>query len=358
MPNLLKSIFSNDNIKYEGTLVFKDHDSQKKFYEALETAYKEGRAVNVDGVESISTNVNSNDSSYPIESHDQICKFMVFPSFDYLPFEVTVDGEKKSITLIRKDLRDRIVLETVPNSVVTLSLSFLKENIHKAHISFTKHYENAKTVKDVSEGLKIAVSVLSFFFGKGNTSSTEKESITLPDVIDHFQLSSVLFERLSAIEEELGITIPPTELNSISSENIADINELFVLICQKKTMRTSFKLTSMDAANLLKNEESEKPLLGSELFLTFRGKLEYELLGKTISLHTVCAAINAVVKEIIYGEGTVKIIYGDTDTKPMYVSIKAFKTEDEATIEAADALSHKEDYITAKTCREYLNNAE
>ena len=221
MPNLLKSIFSNDDIKYEGTLVFKDHDSQKRFYEALETAYKEGRAVNVDGIESISTNVNSNDSSYPIEAHDQICKFMVFPSFDYLPFEVTVDGEKKSITLIRKDLRDRIVLETVPNSVVTLSLSFLKENIHKAHISFTKHYENAKTVKDVSEGLKIAVSVLSFFFGKGNTSSTEKESITLPDVINHFQLSSVLFERLYAIEEELGITIPPTELSSISSENTA-----------------------------------------------------------------------------------------------------------------------------------------
>ena len=135
-------------------------------------------------------------------------------------------------------------------------------------------------------------------------------------------------------------------------------NELFVLICQKKAMRTSFKLTSMDAANLLKNEESEKPLLGSELFLTFRGKLDYELLGKTISLHTVCAAINAVVKEIIQGEGTVRIVYGDSDTKPMYVSMKAFKTEDEATIEAADALSHKEDYITAKTCREYLNNAE
>ena len=237
MPNLLKSIFSNDNIKYEGTLVFKDHDSQKKFYEALETAYKEGRAVNVDGVESISTNVNSNDSSYPIESHDQICNFMVFPSFDYVPFEVTVDGEKKTITLIRKDLSDRIVLESMPNSVISLSLSFSKENIHNAHVSFTKHYENAKTVKGVSEGLKIAVSVLSFFFGQDNTSSNEKESITLPDVINHFQLSSVLFERLSAIEEELGITIPPTELNSISSENTADINELFMLICKKKTIR-------------------------------------------------------------------------------------------------------------------------
>ena len=358
MPNLLKSIFSNDDIKYEGTIVFKDHDSQKKFYEAIETAYKEGRAVNVDGVESISTSVNSNDSSYPIETHDQICKSMVFPAFDYVPIEVSVDGEKKTVTLIRKDLSDRIVLESMPNSVVSLSLSFSKENLHNAQVSFTKHYENAKTVKDVSEGLKIAVSLLSFFFVQDKTYSAEKESITLPDLINHFQLSSVLFERLSAIEEELEIAIPPTALNSITSENIADINELFVLICQKKAMRTSFKLTSMDAANLLKNEESEKPLLGSELFLTFMGKLDYELFGKTISLHTVCAAINAVVKEIIYGEGTVKIIYGDTDTKPMYVSIKAFKTEDEATIEAADAMSHKEDYITAKTCREYLNNAE
>ena len=358
MPNLLKSIFSNDNIKYEGTLVFKDHDSQKKFYEALETAYKEGRAVNVDGVESISTNVNSNDSSYPIESHDQICNFMVFPSFDYVPFEVTVDGEKKTITLIRKDLSDRIVLESMPNSVISLSLSFSKENIHNAHVSFTKHYENAKTVKGVSEGLKIAVSVLSFFFGQDNTSSNEKESITLPDVINHFQLSSVLFERLSAIEEELGITIPPTELNSISSENTADINELFMLICQKKTMRTGFKLTSTDAANIVTNGESEQPLVGTELFLTMRGNLDYELFGNKISLYTVGVAINAVVKEIIRGEGTVRIIYGDTDTKPMYVSIKAFRTEDEAIKETANALLHKEDYITAKTCREYLNEVE
>ena len=30
----------------------------------------------------------------------------------------------------------------------------------------------------------------------------------------------------------------------------------------------------------------------------------------------------------------------------------------EAIKEATDALLHKEDYITAKTCREYLNNVE
>ena len=358
MPNLLKSVFSNNDIKYEGTLVFKDHDSQKEFYEALETAYKEGRAVNVDGIESISTNASSNDSSYPIEAHDQICKFMVFPSFDNVPLEVTVDGEEKTITLIRKDLSDKIVFESMPDSVISLSLSFLKENIHNAHISFTKHYENAKTVKDVSEGLKIAVSVLSFFFGQGNASSAEKESITLPDVIDHFQLSSILFDRLSAIEGELGITIPPTELNSISSENIADINELFVLICQKKTLRTGYKLTSTDAANIVTTGESEQPLVGTELFLTMRGNLDYELFGIKISLYTVGAAINAVVKEIIHGEGTVRILYGDSDTKPMYVSIKAFKTEDEAIKETTDAILHKEDYISAKSCREYLNSAK
>ncbi|MBS5432718.1 MAG: hypothetical protein KHY12_03000 [Firmicutes bacterium] len=358
MPNLLKRIFSNDNIKYEGTLVFKDHDSQKKFYEALETAYKEGRAVNVDGIESISTNASSNDSSYPIEAHDKISKFMVFPSFDYVPIEVDIDGEKKTLTMIRKDLSDRLVLESLPNSVISLSLSFSKENIQKAQVSYTKHYENAKTVKDVSNGLKIAVSLLSFFFTQDKTYSTERDSITLPDLLNHFKLSSVLFERLSAVEEELEISIPPTELNSISNEIITDINDLFVLICQKKTMRTGFKLTSTDAANIVTNGESEQPLVGTELFLTMRGNMDYELFGNKISLYTVGAAINAVVKEIIHGEGTVRIVYGDTDTKPMYVSIKAFKTEDEAIKETADAILHKEDYIAAKTCREYLNDVE
>jgi len=358
MPNLLKNIFSHDEVKYQGTLKFKNRDAQKQFCEALETAYKEGRLVDVDGVEAITTNINSNDSTYPVEAHEHICKLMVGPASEYVPVKVKIDGEERAIKLIRKYLKGRIVLETLPDSVVSLSLSFLEEDIHKVTVSFAEHYEQAKTVKEVSEGLKIATAILSLLFDPDKKSPSDDGAISLPDVINHFRLTSVLFERLSAIEKELEISIPPTELHSISNENISDINELFVLICQKKAMRTNYKLTSTDNAHVPPNVESEERLIGSELFLTLHGPIEYELFNTKLSLHYVGVAINVIVKEIIHGKDSVRFVYGDTDTKPMYISIKAFKTDDEASAEAEKVLEHKEDYITAKTCKEYLNEEE
>ena len=358
MPNLLKNIFSHDEVKYQGTLKFKNRDAQEQFCEALETAYNEGRVVNVDGVEAINTNIKSNDSYFPVDAHEHISKFMVGPASEYITITARIDGEERALTLIRKFLKGRIVLETLPDSVVSLSLSFLEEDIHKVTVSFAEHYEQAKTVKEVSEGLKIATAILSLLFDPDKKSPSDDEAISLPDVINHFRSTSVLFERLSAIERELEISIPPTELHSITDAIISDINELFVLICLKKTIRTDYKLTSTDNAHVPPNVENEERLIGSELFLTLHGTVEYELFNNRISLHTVGVAINVIVKEIIHGKDSVRFVYGDTDTKPMYISIKAFKTDDEASAEAEKVLEHKEDYITAKTCKEYLNEEE
>ena len=54
-------------------------------------------------------------------------------------------------------------------------------------------------------------------------------------------------------------------------------------------------------------------------------------------------------------DGTVKILYGDTDSKPMYISFSAFKTKEEAEQEGDNILQHDEVYINALTSNAYIN---
>ena len=54
-------------------------------------------------------------------------------------------------------------------------------------------------------------------------------------------------------------------------------------------------------------------------------------------------------------DGTVKILYGDTDSKPMYISFSAFKTSQEAKRELDTILEHDEIYVNALTSNVYIN---
>ena len=54
-------------------------------------------------------------------------------------------------------------------------------------------------------------------------------------------------------------------------------------------------------------------------------------------------------------DGTVKILYGDTDSKPMYVSFSAFETSEEARQELDVIMQHEEIYNNALTSSVYIN---
>lgn len=66
--------------------------------------------------------------------------------------------------------------------------------------------------------------------------------------------------------------------------------------------------------------------------------------------------INALVKDIQKSDdGTVQILYGDTDSKPMYISFSAFETVEEAKHEENTILQHDEIYVNALTSNAYIN---
>lgn len=76
-------------------------------------------------------------------------------------------------------------------------------------------------------------------------------------------------------------------------------------------------------------------------------------------LHAANLLINAVLKNVEEMEnGNLKIKYGDTEDKPMYISYKAFMTEEEAKKELENVIDHKEEYEKAKTAAAHWSDKD
>ena len=161
---------------------------------------------------------------------------------------------------------------------------------------------------------------------------------------------------LSAIESKLAISISPSMLNELPCEEQRDIDELYLLLCDKKVVRSNAKLISIDSSEEPINLEKTPLSIGQKIALTFLHNVEFKFLGQTVILYTANLLINAFVKDIQKNDdGTLKILYGDTDSKPMYISFSAFETIEEAKQEL-DAISQRIGiYTNAQTSNTYIN---
>lgn len=65
-----------------------------------------------------------------------------------------------------------------------------------------------------------------------------------------------------------------------------------------------------------------------------------------------------IIKKIEKTEdGSTKILYGDSDSQPMYISYMGFKTVDEAKQEMKIVMEHKDRYVDALTFNEHMKGA-
>ena len=340
-----------------GTLRFKDDEAYKNFIAALEIAYAEGRLVPVDGVTSISTEVNHLGTKFPLEKHDNLIDVVVGPSIEPVLIPLIVDGKEINITLFRKDIKDKIILESEPNSVVSFHFIFAS-NENKHTINYKVQFKNAKNIKEIIDSFGLATALLTQMYKLDEVNSKEDELSSLYDIKEYFRCYQSFFKRLFAIEKTFELSFSPTLLDELSPEEQRDIDELYLLLCEKQIVRLNAKITSNNAASITINSTANnKPLnIGSKIVLTFLSTIEFSFLKQTLVLHTANFMINALVKDIQENEdGTIKVLYGDTDSKPMYVSFTAFKTEEEARKELENIHQNEKLYIKAQTSNEYIN---
>ena len=145
-------------------------------------------------------------------------------------------------------------------------------------------------------------------------------------------------------------------LNALSLEEQRDIDELYLLLCEKRVVRLNAKLTDTNSTSMTMSNPERSLSIGSKIALTFISSIEFNFLKQSVTLHTANLLINALVKDIQEcDDGTVKIMYGDTDSKPMYISFSAFETSEEAKRELDTILQHEEIYVNALTSNAYIN---
>ena len=252
MPNKLKEIFSDDMFNMSGTLHFRNGEAYKNFLSALEIVYAEGRVVPVEGVTSVSTTVGHLGTKFPLEEQTNITQFLVGPAVEPVPITLDVDGKEKTITLLRSRTKDKVSLRSEPDSIVAFNITFLLgENKHT--LNYKTQFEKAKSIGEVADSFGIAVALLAHFYNREETTSSESANISISDIKEYFRRYTSFFKRLSAIESKLAISISPDLLKALSLEEQQDIDELYLLLCEKKVVRLSAKLTSISSTTVSMN---------------------------------------------------------------------------------------------------------
>lgn len=354
MPNRIKDIFSDDMFNIDSTLRFRDNEAYKNFLAAMEIAYAEGRIVPIDGVSSISTEVSHQGMRFLLEEYANISHFVVGPAVERITIPLIVGTDEKTIKFLRSQTKDKVILRTEPNSVISFCFTFfLSEN--KNTVNYKVRFENAKTISEVADSFGLAAALLAYFYKSEDERPTEKDKVSLSDVKKYFHYYEAFFNRLCAIENELGLSILPSLLNNLPREEQQDIDELYLFLCEKQVIRLNAKLTPNDSTTITMNHNNNELNIGNKIALTFLSTIEFNFLKQTVLLHTANLIVNALIKEIQENsDGTVKILYGDTDSKPMYISFSAFKTKKEAEQEVESILQHNDIYINALTSSAHI----
>lgn len=352
MGNKLKSVFSTEMFELGGSIRFKDIESSRKFSEALNLLYDEGNPVEIDGVESVSIRIKDGGVVYPPSVHEHIEKCVIFPSKEPIPIEIETVSGKKMVTLYRYQTKREVITETAADAVVYLKLSAQKDN-PTFHFIYRMQLDKAMRIKDIAESIHDTIGILEKFFGRIDDQRIKEGEKEYADMLQSFQLTGMYFDKLCALENKLNIAFDPQKIGDID-ESANDVYELYLLFIEKKPIRLNAKLTTTTATGITIDDTFEHKL-GAPLELIFDGEAAYEICGQTIRLHTANLLTNAIVKAIeTDSTGMTHILYGDTDSNPMYISYRGFIRKSDATNERKRIMTHKKKYEEAKTVGKYI----
>lgn len=353
MSNRLKDIFSNKMFDLGGNLHFQDSESHKKFLEALQIVQNEGIEVEVKGISSLTTKVRDGEMEYPFLEQNELTQLIIAPSTEDVPFVLNTEYGEKTVLFKRYQTTNEIILETDGNEVVYFKIAFIK-NTSNSTFTYRIQPHLAKTVKDIVENFNTAIALLNTIFIYKDSQDLSDEYEPIHNMRESILGSELFFKRLYLVEQELELSFQPTQIND-TENNEGELEELYLLLIEKKVIRLNAKLNATESTGMTMEPGIHELEVGSKIDLTFLGESEYTIFGQIISVHTANLLSNAIVKEVKEGEdGTIKVLYGDTDNRPMYISYTGFKTIDEAKQEMKTIIEHKEKYTDALTINEHL----
>ena len=355
MPNRIKDMFSNDMFNISGHLRFKNNDAYKSFLAALDAVQEDGRSVAIDGVISITTEINHQGTKYPLEEHTMVSQFVVGPSFEPFTFPLKVGETEQEITLWRNVAKRQIVIRSDDSSIIFFQFVFFP-NENKHTMTYKIQYEKAASLEEVADSFRVADAFLSKLFLVEDSYAAEKGTVSVQDVKNYFRFQEAFLRRLLAVKDELNLSFSPEKLKDLTRKQQQDIDELYVLLILHKTVKLDGKLESTESTTITLTGGTSSSVIGSNIDMTFLSTVDFDFPDNPVKLYSANLLTNAIVKNVtIASDGVTKIYYGDTDSKPMYISFSAFKKEEEASSEVRSIMEHKDNYTKATSLNSYVN---
>jgi len=356
MSNKLKDIFSDKMFDLGGKVHFKDGDAHRKFLEALQIVQDEGRAVEVKGVTSVTTEVKDGEMVYPFLEHNDLSRFIVAPSVEEVPMVLKTKYGEKTILFKRYHTTNEIILKTGENEIVYFKLVFPK-GTQNVIFTYRTQPQTAKTIKDIVESYNTTIALLNKLFKNDDNQESPDEYEIIQDTKNFFLNLESFYSKLYQIEKKLGLSFSPEKINDTKNDE-GELEELYLLIVEKKAIRLNARFTTTESSGMTIQEGYSKLETGSKLDITFLSKIEYKMCGQNISVHTANLLSNAIIKQFEENEdGSIKILYDDTDSQPMYITYMGFETIDGAEQEMSTIMEHKEIYTDALTFNEHMKEA-
>lgn len=352
MSNKLKDIFSNKKVYFGGDLHFQDNKSREKFLKALQIVQNEGREMEVKGVSSVVTKIRDDKVEYPFIEDEEITKFIIAPSKEDVPIILNTECGKKTVIFKRYRTSNEIILETDKPEVLYFKIKFIRGT---SNVKFTYKIQPhlAETVKDIVEKYNTAIAFLNTIFIYEDSPILSDGQELIYNVKKSILRQESFFKRLYLLEQELGLSFQPIQINDTDND-VREVEELYLLLVEKKVIR----LNAAEPIEMTIESGIDELKIGMKLGLTFLRELEYTIYGQKIFIHTADLLARAIIKEIKESEGgTVKVLYGDTDDRPMYISYTGFKTIEEAEQERKTIMEQqekKEKYIDALTFNDHM----
>lgn len=350
--NKLNKLFSNEGNRYKISVQFPSNSEMKKFIEAIESVKKNGEEARVNGIENWDACYAEGDSEYPLTGKNSTADIIISPV--KVPIKVKTEFGESVLEFCTRRLGKETILENNKNNIFYFNLKY---SVDKQTLNFYYKFqpELAETVREVVEECSKAIAFLEMLTPSEDERLSKGDESDFFDTVMTFEQFKDYFNRVLLIEEELEISFDLKNIQDEKNDEII-IHIVYILLIEKGIIKSHGKLEDAKTSEIQVESKKEELQEGTEVNLTFYDNHIYTVYGNEITLYFSNLLSNAIIKEILPEEnGKITILYGDTDSKPIYVSYRGFKTSREAHLEMRKIMEHKKDYEEALTLGEYLD---
>src|SRR5699024_8945480 len=243
MKNRLQKVFSHERPeKFIGQIKFANSEFSKAFYAKLDKVYETGSSQKIDGVDSMELNQLINGESYPLDYYEKICDLQILPQKEPVEIKVTTEYGEFTWIVNKTKIKEKIILNKQEKSIIFMNFEFLNNGTLSFRLKANP--QHASSTIEINKAYSAVLALFSMIF--------KDEPIELSEIINSLKNELKFWKRAYKIEQLLNIEFKPDLIEpETSNEIMQQIDELYLLLVEKVSLRKNQGLTSFTINPLL-----------------------------------------------------------------------------------------------------------